>query len=193
MNELLLLHQAQNGDSGALTLLVDELHPRVLNFVRISTRGRHSAEDIVQVTWVRFLQKLGTFDFTGAGQLRTWLFRTAYHVALECGHRPLTPLSPTSAVLTGLVAAGSEHQPAFDESDLNAVQEVMRVLRATEWLIVRLFGFDGLSHREIVELGVLGLRDQQESRSLLHEARRTLGAELRRRFPQLAERLLDQE
>jgi RNA polymerase sigma-70 factor (ECF subfamily) len=75
--ELLRLIQAGNGD--ALDLLCERYEVPLFQFLSGMLRDHHLAEDALQETFVRALQRLDGVD---PSHLRGWLFTVAYHQAM---------------------------------------------------------------------------------------------------------------
>ncbi|MEM9644017.1 MAG: RNA polymerase sigma factor [Planctomycetota bacterium] len=77
-DELLVL-RCQSGDADALAKLVSRWHPRLLAFAVHALGERHSAEDVVQSSWVDVVRRINTINDPKA--IRPWLFRI---VANKC-------------------------------------------------------------------------------------------------------------
>jgi len=67
-----LVEQISRGDQSAWRQLIDRYSGRLLAFARARTAGLSDAEDLVQETFVGFLQSLGHYD--SARSLETYLF-----------------------------------------------------------------------------------------------------------------------
>lgn len=67
-----LVQAIAGGDQSAWRQLIDRYHGRLLAFARARTRSLADAEDLVQETFVGFLQSLAHFD--AARSLETYLF-----------------------------------------------------------------------------------------------------------------------
>lgn len=80
-----LVNQAQQGDDGAFTALVDEYKNSIYNYVVRMLHDRTEAEDIAQETFVRAYQALP--EFRGASSFQTWLYRIASNLAIDAARR----------------------------------------------------------------------------------------------------------
>ncbi len=80
-----LVNQAQRGDDGAFTALVDEYKNSIYNYVVRMLHDRTEAEDIAQETFVRAYQALP--EFRGASSFQTWLYRIASNLAIDAARR----------------------------------------------------------------------------------------------------------
>src|SRR6478672_12627234 len=94
----LLVHRIRTGEDDAWDELIVRYEGRLLAFVESRIGRRNSAEDIVQETFIGFLNSLPNFD--GKRPLESYLFSIcAYkltdHLRRE-GRRPTVPLVSTS-------------------------------------------------------------------------------------------------
>ena len=67
-----LIEEIRRGSEGAWRQLIDRYHGRLLAFARTRTAGHSDAEDLVQETFVGFLQSRSHFD--PSRSLETYLF-----------------------------------------------------------------------------------------------------------------------
>jgi len=79
MNEKQLIARAKAGDFEAFTQLVEKHQRRVFNLARRMTGNEHDAEDILQDTMLKAIDKLD--QFRGDSSFGTWL----YSIALNQG------------------------------------------------------------------------------------------------------------
>ncbi len=70
--DLFLVEEIRNGNDGAWRQLIDRFHGRLLAFVRARAPSMSDAEDLVQDTFVGFLQSLTHYD--SRRSLETYLF-----------------------------------------------------------------------------------------------------------------------
>src|SRR5436853_6164215 len=73
----LLIQQIRQGDSSAWETLIARYEGRLLAFVDRRLRDRAASEDVVQETFVGFLNSLPNFD--EQRELQTYLFTIASH------------------------------------------------------------------------------------------------------------------
>jgi RNA polymerase sigma-70 factor (ECF subfamily) len=79
-----LLARFRHGDESALELLFERYETPVFQFLVGILRDHHQAEDVLQETFVRALERLDGVD---PDHLRGWLFTVAYHQALLARRR----------------------------------------------------------------------------------------------------------
>src|SRR5256884_9298203 len=95
----LLIQQIRRGDSHAWANLIARYEGRLLAFVDRRIHDRAASEDVVQETFVGFLNSLPNFD--ERRELQTYLFTIASHKLTDHlrrkGRHPLHPPSAGSA------------------------------------------------------------------------------------------------
>jgi RNA polymerase sigma-70 factor (ECF subfamily) len=75
-----LVEYAKNGDKEALSKLVTMYSPRIYNLAMRIMRNQEDAEDVLQETFLKMINKLKTFR--GDSAFYTWLYRIGTNVAL---------------------------------------------------------------------------------------------------------------
>ena len=94
-SDRLLIQQIRAGDSQAWTQLIARYEGRLLAFVDRRLHDRAASEDVVQETFVGFLNSLPNFD--DRRELQTYLFTIASHKLTDhlrrTGRHPLLPAS----------------------------------------------------------------------------------------------------
>jgi RNA polymerase sigma-70 factor (ECF subfamily) len=97
----LLIGQIRQGDPRAWENLIARYEGRLLAFVQRRLRDRSSSEDVVQETFIGFLNSLPHFD--DRRELQTYLFTIASHKLTDhlrrTGRHPLHPASDSSGDL----------------------------------------------------------------------------------------------
>src|SRR5437762_1371531 len=100
-SDRLLVQQIRQGDSRAWEGLIARYEGRLLAFVERRIRDRAASEDVVQETFVGFLNSLPNFD--DRRELQTYLFTIASHKLTDhlrrTGRHPLRNLSDSSSDL----------------------------------------------------------------------------------------------
>src|SRR5881397_1533166 len=100
-SDRLLIQQIRAGDPRAWETLISRYEGRLLAFVQRRLRDRASSEDVVQETFVGFLNSLPNFD--DRRELQTYLFTIAAHKLTDhlrrSGRHPLRSLSDTGTEL----------------------------------------------------------------------------------------------
>src|SRR5947207_12283208 len=100
-SDRLLVQQIRQGDSRAWEGLIARYEGRLLAFVERRIRDRAASEDVVQETFVGFLNSLPNFD--DRRELQTYLFTIASHKLTDhlrrSGRHPLKSLSDEAGEL----------------------------------------------------------------------------------------------
>ncbi|HEY7328846.1 MAG TPA: sigma-70 family RNA polymerase sigma factor [Gemmataceae bacterium] len=100
-SDRLLIQQIRDGDSRAWETLIARYEGRLLAFVQRRLRDRDASEDVVQETFVGFLNSLPNFDDNR--ELQTYLFTIASHKLTDHlrrnGRHPLRSLRDSSSDL----------------------------------------------------------------------------------------------
>src|SRR5215831_6967212 len=99
----LLIQQIRRGDSRAWATLIARYEGRLLAFVDRRLHDRAASEDVVQETFVGFLNSLPNFD--EHRELQTYLFTIASHKLTDhlrrIGRHPLKPASDSNSDVLG--------------------------------------------------------------------------------------------
>jgi RNA polymerase sigma-70 factor (ECF subfamily) len=100
-SDRLLIQQIRQGDSRAWDTLIARYEGRLLAYVQRRLRDRAASEDVVQETFVGFLNSLPNYD--EHRELQTYLFTIASHKLTDhlrrSGRHPLRSLSEAGADL----------------------------------------------------------------------------------------------
>src|SRR6266481_7328126 len=100
-SERLLVQQIRQGDARAWEHLIARYEGRLLAFVNRRLHDHAASEDIVQESFLGFLNSLPNFD--DRRELQTYLFTIASHKLTDhlrrCGRHPLKPVSESACDL----------------------------------------------------------------------------------------------
>src|SRR5213592_4343456 len=77
-----LVERAQAGDRDALEELYLIHFDRIYSYLHVSVGNRHDAEDLTTQTFLKMLEKIGTFKWRSA-PFSAWLFRIAHNLAMD--------------------------------------------------------------------------------------------------------------
>jgi len=187
------------GDEAAFALLLDAWSGSMLRLARSFVSTDHSAEEVVQDTWLAVLR--GLYGFEGRSSLRTWVYRILVNTAKKRGVREKRVVPWTS-----LLPEGNDHGATVDPSrfqgrgqrypghwqafphawpstegtvlanELSAViAEALRALPDKQRVVITLRDVDGHSSQDVCE--TLGITHANQ-RVLLHRARAAVRARL---------------
>ena len=77
-----LVDAAQEGDRNALEDLYLIHFDRIYSYLHVSVGNRHDAEDLTTQTFLKMLEKIGSFKWQSA-PFSAWLFRIAHNLAMD--------------------------------------------------------------------------------------------------------------
>lgn len=176
--ETLLIERIRTGDEDAWSDLISRYEGRLLAFVQTRLGNRQSSEDVVQETFIGFLNSLPNFD--GRRSLESYLFSICAHKLTDLlrreGRRPALPLSSVGGSessgpwqLTGkarrasTIARSGERRRLEEEALAEALQDQVDHWRQRgEWtkiMCVELLFVRGCGNNEVAKQ--LQLSEQQ--------------------------------
>jgi RNA polymerase sigma-70 factor, ECF subfamily len=77
-----LVARGQDGDRDALEELYLIHFDRIYSYLHVSVGNRHDAEDLTTQTFLKMLEKIGSFKWQSA-PFSAWLFRIAHNLAMD--------------------------------------------------------------------------------------------------------------
>jgi RNA polymerase sigma-70 factor, ECF subfamily len=77
-----LVDRGQQGDREALEELYLIHFDRIYSYLHVSVGNRHDAEDLTTQTFLKMLEKIGSFKWRSA-PFSAWLFRIAHNLAMD--------------------------------------------------------------------------------------------------------------
>lgn len=161
-----LVRAATGGDTGAFEVLyrrhVGRIHGTVL---RLAGYDHARAEDLVQDTFVRAWQKLGSFRHQSA--FGTWLYRLAVNTALMA----LRSRAADPVAVPGDEALPDTSDTPFCPAERNELERAIATLPPRARAVFVLHDVEGWRHADIAaELGMAS----GTSKAQLHHARQRL-------------------
>ena len=172
-----LIERIRGGDSGAWNELIARYEGRLLAFVDSRLSNRSASEDIVQETFIGFLNSLPNFD--GRRSLESYMFSIcAYkltdHLRRE-GRRPAIPLSSSGPDSSGQwqmmgtdraassIARSVERKRLEEEALIEAIEaQVQRWQEKHDWtklMCIELLIVRGMPNKQVA--AELGITEQQ--------------------------------
>jgi RNA polymerase sigma-70 factor (ECF subfamily) len=145
--DALLLARFQGGDDGALDALLARHEAGLFQFLVGMLRDHHLAEDVLQETFVRALERLDGVD---GDHLRGWLYTVAYHQALLA--RRKQKARPAIALAVSAEPAEARSGPsevAAQRDDARRVGRLLDRLPPAQQEVIRQRVYEGKRFREI--------------------------------------------
>jgi RNA polymerase sigma-70 factor (ECF subfamily) len=143
-----LLARFRAGDERALEAIFARYEGPLFQFLTGMLRNHHQAEDALQETFTRALERLDGVD---GDHLRGWLFTVAYHEAMLLKRRQK---GSTSAHLeeNGLPDPGPcPHSQAARDDDARRLRELLDRLPPGQREVIRQRVYEGKRFREIAQ------------------------------------------
>jgi len=156
-----LLERCQAGDRAAWDVLVDAYWQRLYAYALRATRNPELAQDLVQETFLRIVQRLGTYD--DQGKFEAWLFRILVNLVRDHGRslsrRPMqSTLSDrhgeSAGDLTDEMSSPEQmpHEPVELGEDLDRLKEAMNRLPVGDREILMLRHYGDVPFKEIARV-----------------------------------------
>ena len=165
-----LARSAQEGDVSAFESLVGLYGPRLLRYVRQRVGNVHTAEDLVQDTFLKAFGALASYD--SSRSLTTWLFTIATRVAISHGRRKKEiPVAEPDDLRIVADAGRPDESILRAEEHKNIWDQARRVLGETQFAAVWLKYAEDMPVRQIAD--VMGM-SESNIKVLLHRGRNKL-------------------
>lgn len=166
----------ERADEVAFRALYDRHTPRLLRFVLRLTAGRGmtAAEDAVQETWIRALERFA--DFSGRSSLGTWLHGIAFNVVREGrrGTRTQPGVGPATTRGDGADPVDAAAADGDPEARVDLERGLARLPEGRRTVLV-LHDLYGYTHGEVARMLDIS---EGTSKSQLHDARHQLASML---------------
>lgn len=174
-SDRLLIQQIRQGEPRAWETLISRYEGRLLAFVQRRLRDRDASEDVVQETFVGFLNSLPNFD--DRRELQTYLFTIAAHKLTDHlrrgGRHPLRSLSDSSSDLlnqqiddqptASSAARGDERRQLESAAIVRCLGQILRGLQDkgdwTRLKVLELLWVKGWANRDVAAF--LKISEQQ--------------------------------
>src|SRR5271166_2629504 len=93
-----LIASFRSGEARSLDVLLSRYETPLFQFLIGILRDHHQAEDALQETWCRALERLDGVD---PDHFRGWLFTVAYHQAMLCKRRQKNKTEAKASLVSG--------------------------------------------------------------------------------------------
>ena len=142
-----LLERFRAGDERALVHICARYEGPLFEFLVGLLRSHHQAEDALQETFVKALERL---EGVGPDHLRGWLFTVAYHQAMLIRRRQKNRPAALEALLDTVVDPGPDPQRQAEQSDdARRLHELLDLLPTGQQDVIRQRVFEGKQFRDI--------------------------------------------
>ncbi len=156
-----LLERCQAGDRAAWDALVDAYWQRLYAYALRATRNPELAQDLVQETFLRIVQRLGSYD--DQGKFEAWLFRILVNLVRDHGRsqsrRPMqSTMHDKHGESTGDMTDEMPGNQAMPHEPVELGEDLVRLKAAMERLpdgdreIIMLRHFGDVPFKEIAHI-----------------------------------------
>jgi RNA polymerase sigma-70 factor (ECF subfamily) len=147
LSDVELVAQFRAGDARALEALCVRHESALYYFLLGLVRDHHLAEDLLQETFVRALERLEEVD---PNHLRGWLFTVAYHQAMLVKRRRKNRAFSPEAQPPSLPDPGPEPDVAAEQQDdARRLRELLSQLPLAQQEVIRQRVYEGKRFRDI--------------------------------------------
>lgn len=154
--ELALVRQAKRGEKDSLSKLWDDINPKLYGYLINVLKDREGADDTLQATWLKAIEKLNRFEDRGV-RFSAWLFAIARNECKQLWRQN------GMARLVNIEDKGSDTSLKTQEQMDNnlMIEEIFKKLTEEEQEILRLRFIGQLDFKEIakvLEISVISAR-----------------------------------
>jgi RNA polymerase sigma-70 factor (ECF subfamily) len=204
-DESRLLADLRNGDEAAFAGLVAMYHVMLLRLAMMYVKDRAVAEDVVQETWLGFLESLDRFE--GRASIKTWIYRILVNTAKKRRAKdsrsiPFSSLADAGAEDTGALVEPERFRSAHERlphawktspADWASMPEGRLVSKETLMVVEQAIASLPPAQREVITMrdvegwtsdevcNALGITDTNQ-RVLLHRGRSKVRRALEKYF-----------
>lgn len=171
-NDQLYITKVINGDTNAFAYLVDNYKDMVYSLAYKMTKNREEAEEISQDTFIKAFKNLK--NFKGDSKFSTWLYRIAYHAALDSIKKNKNNNSTfeINEVTYNQIKSVEDILQGIERKErAKVMNECLLKLPEEERSIIWMFYYDELSLKEIIDVTQLS---EANVKVKLHRARKRL-------------------
>lgn len=164
---LKLWEKIRDRDGDAIRRLYEEYAPRLMAICHRYIPDKAEAEDVLQESFLRIVDKAGTFRDRDNGKFEAWMTRIVVNASIDW----LREKKRLAAEPLKDDFSQEEQEPPYDRFSQEDIQAAIRALPDGYRTVLNLYVFEDKSHREIASL--LGI-SVKTSTSQLHRARNLL-------------------
>lgn len=182
LSDQAIIALVKRGERDAYRVVVERYQERLIALAYDVLKNRAEAEDVAQESFVKAYLALDSFK--GDSSFYTWLYRIAYHMAIDARRKSnrrdevsaSTPVGneDSSVSLESTLQAPTEADPAAileQKQRASCVDSALRGISPEHRAIIMMRELDGLSYEEIAE--VVGI-SKGTVMSRLHYARKRI-------------------
>ena len=176
MTEKEMLEGCLKGDGTSQRKLFEFHSPRVFSLISRYVAEEDAAADVLQETFLRIFDSVGSFTWRGDGSLKAWIDRIAVNMALNYlrNNRNMVMAQPVDEL--GEEEPSDPDSSMVEKIDTDTLMGFIAELPDGYRTVFNLFCIEGLSHKQIAkQLGI----NEKSSSSQLARAKALLGKRIK--------------
>ena len=157
LSDQALLDQYQQGNSEAVSQLLERHTRRVRDYVRMLVKDNDVADDLTQEVLIKVVKVLDEGRYTDKGRFLPWVLRIAHNRVLDY-FRASKQVKTVSESSAGFDILGSKNlaEPSIEdqlvsEQQAEEVRALIELLPEEQREVVKMRYYEGLSFKEIAE------------------------------------------
>ncbi|MCP4376460.1 MAG: sigma-70 family RNA polymerase sigma factor [bacterium] len=164
-----LARKAQTGDVAAFEAVVGSFGPRLFRYIRQRVGNLHTAEDLLQETFLKAFGGLGRYD--SSRSLATWLFTIATRVTISHGRRKYEVAVPAPNELGASAIKRPDELLTQKEERGNIWEQARSLLPESHFIALWLKYAEDMSVNQMADIMDMS---QSNVKVLLHRGRKKL-------------------
>ena len=154
MDQATIIQKCQQGEFEHFTVLFDEYHKKIYDFVYFRTHHKETAEDLTGQIFTKALEHIRDFDYA-KGKFSTWLYQIARNAIID--HYRSYKETQNIDDVWDIAANNNIERDADTAAALEKVRNFLRTLPEQQRDVIIMRVWDGLTHKEISE--ILGITE----------------------------------
>ncbi len=157
LSDQALLEQYKQGDSQAISQLLERHSRRLRDYVRMMVKDNDVAEDLVQEILIKVVKVIDEGRYTDKGRFLPWLLRIAHNKVLDYfrTQKQAKTISESSAGFD-ILGSKSFAEPSIEDQMISEqcakeIRALVEELPEEQREVVRMRYYEGLSFKEIAE------------------------------------------
>lgn len=146
VKELVLL--AKSGDKDAFTKIYDLFYTPVYRFIFLQVRHKEEAEDLVQITFLKSLEALNSFEERGA-KFSTWVYTIARNSVIDHWKKKKDVITSEENFIENVAHEGRLEDEIYKNENAKMIKSLIEELSHEQKEIMILYFVEELSYREI--------------------------------------------
>ncbi|MAF80163.1 RNA polymerase subunit sigma-24 [bacterium] len=149
MDEHDAIEKCQKGELEHFSVLYEEYFQKIYNFLYYRTFHKETAEDITSKTFIKALEKIGTFE-EGKGTFSAWIYRIARNTLFD--HWRVSKETVDIEEVWEIGESDKVEEGLDLKEDIGKAQKYLKKLPKDQRDVVLMRVWDELSYKEIADI-----------------------------------------